>query len=401
MRNKISNHFVNHLKEAHTYKKKIALVANTAWSVYNFRIDIIRCFISHGYIVHVIAPRDTYVEKLIAEGVHYINLPLSKYSLNPLKDLFALVSLIRTYRTEQYDFVFHYTIKPNIYGSIAARIAGIKSKLAVVTGLGRMIGSGKTVTTLLTEKLYRFAMRYSDQVWFLNVENREYFIRKGITPASKTQLLPSEGINTEKYSPKREWPKTKAIRFLFAGRLLKEKGIVEYYRAAQELSKKYKHVRFEILGFVDEQNTDSITLTELKKWQVSGAIRYLGASEDVRPFIDRCDCVVFPSYYQEGISRILLEAASMAKPIVTTDHIGCRDVVLPALSGYLSIPKDINSLKENIEKIITLSSERRLQMGHVGREYVKKLYDIELVKKIYLDHVEPEADYVTSTQVAH
>ena len=365
-----------------TGKLKIAFVSNTSWSIYNFRIDVIRYLMSKGQEVYVIAPWDNYSSKLIAEGIHFIPIKLDNYGINPLQDLRYAWSLFRLYRQYSFHKVYHYTIKPNIYGAISGYLARIPLSIIVVTGLGKMFLFKSRLSNLVSKWLYTLAASFADEVWFLNDHDQFKFIQAGILKRSTFRILPSEGINTQRFRPKAK-KESGIIRFLFAGRLIRPKGIYQYISAAEAIKKAYPNTRFEVLGFIDENNPESIHYNELIHWQNKGVINYLGSTEDVRPYLQRADCLVFPSYYQEGLSRILLEAASMATPIITSQQPGCQEVVVDRISGYLCKDSDVQVLIEKIEKILSISHSDRVVMGQRGRAHIKSKYDIELVKSYY------------------
>ena len=363
---------------------KIAFISNTSWSIFNFRIEIIRYLQSQGHDIYVIAPRDDYSAKLTSEGIHFIPIELDNYSLNPFKDIKYSWHLWRLYRKYNFDRLYHYTIKPNIYGSISAYIAHSNSSILVVSGLGKMFLFQSFLANFFSKILYKVACRSSDQVWFLNVSDRDRFVSEGICPIKKTCILPSEGINTDKFRPAAK--KEKSItRFLFAGRLIKSKGIYIYIKAATILRKRYPNTKFEVLGFIDEENPESIKHEEILYWYNAGVIKYLGSTEDVRPYIQRSDCLIFPSYYQEGLSRILLEAASMCTPIITTDQVGCKEVVEDGITGILCEPQNVDQIISAAEQFIVMGYEARQSMGAKARQLVKNNYDIELVKSFYSD----------------
>jgi len=369
-----------HKKQTH-----IALVSNTSWSIFNFRIELIRSLIQRGFKVSTIAPRDEYSDKLTAAGASFIPLEISNYSTHPFYDLRTFYQLFRIYKSGKFDTIIHYTIKPNIYGGIAARL-NKTAYYQIVTGLGRTFGFSK-ITQVIVNSLYKFSIKNAKEIWFLNDENRNKFVNEGLVQFEKTFVLPSEGINTNKFLRTTELKQNKITRFLFAGRLLKDKGILDYLEAAKVIVKKYPRVKFEIIGFTNIKNKNSITLHHLESWQQKGWINYLGSHEDIRPFINRSDCVVFPSYYEEGISRILLEASSMSTPIITTDQIGCRDVVRHDENGLLFPKKSVPDLIDAIEYFLDMPIEKRLEMGTKGRSFVKEFFDIRIVVNYYFKKI--------------
>ena len=375
----------------------IALVSNTSWSIYNFRVGLVRALIAAGHHVYAIAPRDDYSDKLTAAGASYISLNLSAHSTGPHSDIKTFLQLFSIYRKFKFDQVIHYTIKINIYGSMAAKLCRINS-IAIVTGLGRTF-QFQGFTQKIVTSLYRIAAICSDELWFLNEENRDQFVSKGIVRKKKTFILPSEGVNTSRFrGVPLSQKKHKSYRILFAGRLLKDKGIFEFVTAAKAILREHKFVKFEIVGFVNPKNPMSVSLDLMEEWQREGWINYLGSHEDIRPFINRSDCIVFPSYYQEGISRILLEAASMSRPIITTDQTGCREVVDHNKNGFLVPPKAITPLVDAISRIIHTPIEDLELMGAMGRDKVKHQFDERQVIGIYFQKLLNKKSTISSEE---
>ena len=365
----------------------IGLVSNTSWSLYNFRIGLIRMLIAKGTRVYVFAPKDEYSAKLTSEGVYFVPIKLRNYSTNPIHDFELAINLFKAYRKAELDLIFHYTIKPNIYGSLVARVLRIPS-IAVTTGLGRTFNFKSKITRLTVLSLYRIVGRVCQEMWFLNNHDREKFLNHKIISPKKARVLPSEGINLTKYREKFDFKKSPITRLLFAGRLLREKGVYHFVEAAQILKKESRKIRFELLGFIDERNPESVKRAEVLEWQNLGLIKYLGSTEDVRPYISRSDAIVFPSFYQEGVSRILLEAAAMCKPIITTRNVGCSDVVRDGYNGLLCKPKSVEDLVAAIRKFITFTQEERALMGQRGRLLVKESFAEEKVLEIYRMKIE-------------
>ena len=363
-------------------KKRIAIVSNTSWSVFNFRLGLLKTLKQNGYEVLVIAPKDEFSERIIAEGVSYFELYLDNQGMNPLRDAFTLRQLTQLYKRLQIDFVFHYTIKPNIYGSWAARFNRIPC-VAVTTGLGHLFLQDNWAA-MVAQWLYRISLRYSLEVWFLNKEDIQTFVSKGIAPIQKTFLLPSEGINTRYFKRRRPAKPHQTFQFLFLGRIIWDKGIGEYVAAARQLSDEFPNVSFQVLGFLEVQNPNAVPTEQMNEWVQEGAIDYLGVSSDVRPYLENASCVVLPSSYREGISRVLLEAAAMEVPIITTDNVGCRDVVQHTVNGFLCEPKNTADLVAKMREMILLPDAQRLEMGRKSREIVITQFSEEVVLKHYL-----------------
>jgi glycosyltransferase involved in cell wall biosynthesis len=352
--------------------------------MYNFRIGLLRAFRKAGYHVVVIAPKDSFSSKLLSEGFSFYPVDLDNYGMNPLRDLRFLAELFRIYRKIRPEFIFHYTIKPNIYGSIAAYLNRIPS-IAVTTGLGHLLSKNSGITL----NLYRLCGRLSKEIWFLNEDDAKEFLSKSIVRGDRYCILPSEGVNTEYFYDASSHSNFPTTEFLFAGRLIKDKGIELLVSAAEEvLRTTNQKVSFNILGFIDHNNPNSISYEEIIKWQNAGILAYLGETNDVRKYIENCDCIIFPSFYREGVSRILLEAASMGKAIITTDNVGCREVVEHRHNGLICLPRDVESLVHQINSFLLLSKSERIAMGVNGRSKVKFEFEESLVFPIYLDKVE-------------
>ncbi len=371
-----------HQPEKH--KKKIALVANSAWSVYNFRMDLLRHLLL-SFDVLIIAPRDEFAEELKKAGCLYRDIHFNNRSENPLLDYVLYKSLKKIYEAEKPDFIFHYVIKPNIYGSLAAARCRIQS-VAVITGLGYTFDRNNWLNRLVS-LLYRKALKKASEVWFLNLEDAQVFIQRKLTSQEKIKILPGEGINTIHFSPQTNKPvaRTRAFQFLMSTRLLKSKGVGVYVAAARMLKNKHRDVRFELIGFFEKNHPDSISESELRQWEKKGIIHYGGFARDVRPFLRQADCFVFPSAYHEGIPRCLLEAAAMEIPIITSLNTGCKEVVQEGINGFLCQANNASGLAARMEEMIELSSVRRSELGKNGRELVSAKFGIE---KILLEYDE-------------
>lgn len=367
-------------------KERIALVANSSWYSYNFRLGLLRRLREEGFEVYVLAPKDHYSTRLVAEGYHFIHLPIGIYSQNPFSEFKVFLRLIRIYRKYRFSFILHYTAKPNIYGTLAAACCRIPS-IAITTGLGLLRDPGKSLARLSLLALYRLAARFAREVWFLNADDRQFFLDRKITRREKTFLLPSEGVNVSWYRPAESPPLPAAretTRFLYAGRIVWSKGIREFYEAARYFKERGANVSFDMVGFIVPEHPDGVSYELVEQWRRQGIIHYHGETEDIRPFLAEADCVVLPSYFGEGVPRILLEAASMARPIITTDHVGCREVVEHGLNGLLCPPRSAGHLIGAIECFLSLNANERDNMGLEGRKKVLREFDEEIVIGQYL-----------------
>ena len=370
-------------------RPKIALVANTSWSIYNFRLGLIIQLQKSGFQVLIIAPQDDFSTKLTEIGCEFIPIRLDNYGINPLNDISIIFQLRRIYLQHQPDIIFHYTIKPNIYGSIAAFLCKIPA-IAITTGLGLLSAdSNNKLLRLISFSLYRLAGRLASEMWFLNEPNRQLFIERKIIEPYKAHLLPSEGVDINWFKPDPKLISTpkKHLTFLFAGRFIKDKGIFEFAEAARLIIKRYPQARFQIVGFIDVKNPSFISEKQLREWESEKILTYLGETTDIRPYLQEADCIVYPSYYGEGLSRILLEAASMATPIITTNSTGCREVVIPNVSGFLCKPRNVSDLVTKIEHFIKLTPKKRKKMGQKAREFVENNFNESIIIELYLESI--------------
>ncbi len=370
--------------------QRIALVANSSWYTYNFRLGLLRRLKEEGFEVYVLAPKDHYSTRLIAEGYHFIHLPIGIYSKNPFSELAIILQLIRIYRRYRFALIFHYTAKPNIYGTLAAAWCGIPS-VAITTGLGLLRDKGKRLARLALMALYRLAALFTRELWFLNRDDMQLFLGKGAVSPAKAFLLPSEGVDINWYRPQEgrraaAGESSAPTRFLYAGRIVWSKGIREFYEAARYFRARGANVRFEMVGFIVPEHPDGVSYELVQEWKEQGIIDYQGETEDIRPFLAEADCVVLPSFH-EGISRILLEAASMARPIITTDTMGCREVVEHGRNGLLCPPGDSRALISSMEYFLGLSPSKRSQMGFEGRKKAVLEFDEGIVIGFYMEAV--------------
>jgi glycosyltransferase involved in cell wall biosynthesis len=363
---------------------RITLVCNTAWAIYTYRQGLIRELVARGVEVTVLAPRDRTFDLLGAMGCRCIDLPVASKGTNPRDDLRTLWALYRHYRSIRPHIVFHYTIKPNIYGSIAAKLAGVDS-VAVTTGLGYVFIQ-QSRAAQVAKKLYRFAFRFPREVWFLNRDDQAAFVdQKLLVHPERARLLHGEGVDLEQFAFT-PLPDKPHFDFVLIGRLLWDKGVGEYVEAARRLRARYPQARFRLLGPVGVDNPSAITRDEVAAWEQEGVIEYLGEAHDVRPFIAAADCVVLPSY-REGVPRTLMEASAMGRPIVATDVPGCREVVADGVNGLLCEVRNAQSLAERLAQMLDMSGAARRAMGERGRQKVAAEFDERVVIEKYKDLV--------------
>jgi glycosyltransferase involved in cell wall biosynthesis len=324
--------------------------------------------------VVVIAPVDeylTYKEKYPTVR-HYGLRLLDRDSTNPIKDFLLLLELIRRYRKIKPDIILHFTNKPNIYGGIAAKIAGIKS-IAVVTGLGYAFINKGFVRAVMTW-LYKFTASYHSKFIFENIEDRELFAQLGIVSGDKAISVKGCGVNTTWYHPIPNGQKKDKTIFTFIGRLLYDKGIREFVEAARQIKSMRQDVAFWVVGELDAENPATIDKDDLVQWVEEDVVYYHGFIKDVRSIIAASDCIVLPSY-REGLPRIIIEGMSMAKPVITTHTAGCEETVEEGVNGYLVPLKDTQGLTQAFNAFLSLTHEQQKEMGLAGREKAMEEFD--------------------------
>ncbi len=362
---------------------RIAIVINTSWNIFNYRKGLIHALLKEGHEVIAIAPEDEFSSKLEALGCRAINLPMDNKGVNPLKDIILLFRLIQIYRKLQLDFVFHYTIKPNIYGSLACGFLGIKC-ISNVSGLGTVFIRRDWIFNIV-KYLYKTAFTIPQRVFFQNIDDKNLFVDLNILKNFKTGLLPGSGINTAEYIPEM-YIKHTPFRFLLIGRLLKDKGIYEYARASQILKKKGFDFECFLVGFFDRESEYNIAKEDLTYWTQKGYIDFIGESKNITTNISQIDCVVLPSY-REGTPRSLLEAMALGKPIIATNVPGCREVLINGENGFFCEPKSAESLADAMIKTIGLPEEELNKMGLKGRKIAEIKFDERIVVKSYLKEI--------------
>lgn len=358
--------------------KRVAIVANTTWNISNFRMNIAKALLNNEVELIIIAPLDEYIPKLKELGdIKIIPLQhLKRNGLNPSGDILLFKELYTIYKEYKPDVVLHYTIKPNIYGAIASRINNIHN-ICVITGLGYTF-IHKGWINHLVKLMYRFAFKFADRVLFENQDDRDLFIKEHLINKKKAFHIKGCGVDLNYFKPLKEKPEEEDIRFTFIGRLLYDKGIVEFVEAARIVKKEFPSVQFSVIGQLDDENLAHIKRAELIDWISNGIIQYHSQTEDVRPYIDESSCVVLPSY-REGLPRVMMEAMAMAKPIITTHAAGCRETVDEGKNGFLVDIKDKNSLAQAMIKMINSSPGQRFKMGLYGRQKAENEFDDKVI----------------------
>lgn len=366
--------------------RKIVISVNTAWNVCNFRAGLVRALVEHGYEVLVMARSDDYASRLAELGCRFKLLSMDANGSSPSRDLALLVKYRRVLQSVRPLVYLGYTVKPNVYGSIAANGLAIPV-VNNIAGLGATF-INRSLLTCVVKRLYRYSLRRSSRVFFQNADDRKLFLDAGLAREQVADVLPGSGIDLRHFVPAPLAPEEqREFRFLLVGRMLKDKGVEEYAAAADLVRRQLPGVRFQLLGAVDRANPNALSLDRIRAWEQRGTLEYLDRTDDVRPYLAQADCIVLPSY-REGVPHSLLEAAAMARPIIATDVAGCRDVVDDGENGFLCQARDAVDLAQKMIRMAGLSRERRLRMGEHGRSKMAAQFDEKIVIAKYLATIE-------------
>lgn len=345
---------------------KILVLTNNDIGLYNFRKELLQQLIQAGNEVYISLPYGEKVKLLEDMGCIYIKSDLDRRGINPLTDIRLFIRYLCIIKSIKPDKVITYTIKPNIYGCLACRLKKVKA-YANITGLGTAFQGDGLLNRLVTF-MYKIALKKVEIVFFENKGNRDIIVHKNIIEKEKTCCLNGAGVNLQEY-PFTEYPEEGSIRFLFIGRVMKEKGIDELFEAAERIKQKYENVYFDIVGPIEDHYEDKLRYYEEKK-----VIAYHGLQTDVKPFIRESHCFVLPSYH-EGMANTLLESGAMGRPLITSNIHGCLEAVEDGKTGYLCNVKDADDLYIKIEQFIELPYEKKKEMGKLSHEHVADVFD--------------------------
>ena len=353
--------------------KRILVLANNDVGLYRFRKDLLAALLGAGHEVYISLPDGGFISELVQLGCRFIDTPIERRGMNPIHDS----KLFRQYRAMlkevKPDLVLTYTIKPNIYGSLACRMAHIPYAVNI-TGLGSAIENGGWLKKFVLA-LYKPALKGARVVFFENAGNRDTLTATGVVPQGRDVVLSGAGVNLEDY-PYQSYPQEGAVRFLFVGRVMHEKGVDELFAAAKQMKQEYGDgVEFHIVGSFEEGYKP--LMDELEK---AGVVKYHGYQSDMKRFYAMASCVVLQSYH-EGMSNVLLEAAASGRPLITSDIPGCREAVEDGVSGYLCPAKDADALYEAMRRFVELPESWRGEMGRRGRERMEQKFDKRIIVK--------------------
>lgn len=361
--------------------KKIAIIYNTSYYLYLFRKNLVKELLKQGFEVHCIAMEDAYTPPLKALGCVFTDVSVGSNSQNPLQDLKYCNSLYKVLKKIKPDLVLNYTAKPLIYGTLAAKLAGIPT----INNIGGL-GIGFTHQNLVTKVLmflYKISQRRSDVVFFQNPDDMEMFLKNKMVLPAHAHLLPGSGVDLTHFAFKPLIKKDKIV-FVLLARMLYSKGVVLMLEASKELIEKgFSNFELRLVGEFGVRNKDCIPQSEREKWQAFSHVHFIDKVDEVRPFLEEADCMVLPSYYREGTPRSVLEALAVGRPIITSNMPGCKETVVPGYNGYICEPREVQSLAEAMEKILKASFDNLEIMGKNSRKLAEDKFDEKIIFDAY------------------
>ncbi|MCG6188438.1 glycosyltransferase family 4 protein [Maribellus maritimus] len=368
-------------------EKKIVILLNTSWYIYNTRKNLIKILIAEGFKIYTVAPYDSnYSEKLKALGCEHHDLPIDSKSKNPFSEIALIWRIRRKLKEIKPDVLLNFTIKPNVYGTIAASSLKIPC-INNISGLGTLF-SENPVSRTIFKILFKFSQNKAKTVFFQNPEDLQHLTGQRIVRKEIARLLPGSGVslNEFSFSPAVTNGTTK---FLLMARMIYPKGIDELVSASHILREKgYDHFKVLLLGELGVNNPLAISQKKMDEYCRNEYVNYLGKTDDVKTVIQKSDAVVLPSYYKEGTPRSLLEALSVGRPVITTNMPGCKDTVVDNSNGFICAPKSAKELAQKMELFLKMDQVARLKMGEQSRKIAEEKFDEKIVIDFYLDAIQ-------------
>jgi len=363
---------------------KIAVVSNTSFNIVNFRLGLMRALKKAGHDVVAIAPEDDYSQTILDNDFRFIPLhKMTRSGTNPLRDLFLIAELRKVYGENNIDIALQYTIKPNIYGTLATVFSHTQA-ICTVTGLGYVF-LNKNLSAHIAKVLYKISFFFAKKIIFQNDDDKDLFIEKNLVSASKVLVVAGSGIDTAQFNIHNYSSSNNSYTtFVMIARMLIDKGVYEYIEAAKTIKIHYPNTKFMYVGDIDTSYPSSVAIQDYTSWKEDAIVEFLGHQKDVRPYIAISDCVVLPSY-REGLPRVIIEGMAMSKACIVTDVPGCRQTIDENISGYFCKVKDADSLAAVMEKYIVLSKEKREEMSHQARRKAEQVFDITAICNMYLN----------------
>ena len=371
------------------------ITSNTSWFVFNFFRSAITEFMKDGNQVFVLAPKDAYTQRLIDLGCNYQELTMSRSGINIFQEIKTLHNIYQTYKDIRPDAILNFTPKINIYSALSGKLLKIPT-VNSIAGLGSIF-TEKGLKSYLGKLLLKMTQPLADHVIFQNPDDWGVYLDKGYVKKTSSSRVPGIGVNLEQFRSYQAQDDG-VVRFVLIARMLYTKGVEEFIEAALQVDEHYcvrkkagykvPEVTFSLLGFIDEGNPQGIPLHKIQRWHDTTLVNYLGETDDVFSKVKNKDCIVLPSYYREGVPQCLIEAASMAKPIITTDNVGCRETVEHNHTGFIIKSRSVPELKDAMIKMANLSHQERLTFGKKGREKAEHEFCHIKISKHYLKTIE-------------
>jgi len=354
---------------------KVIFFANTDWYLYNYRLPLARALRERGDIVTFLSPPGNYSDILIKEGFRWLPFNLERKGMNPFSELLTIKRLTNLLRAEKPDLTHFFTIKPVLYGSIAARLSGVPRIINAITGLGYIFSDANSLLRMLVQILYQFSLVHTSVI-FQNSDDMNIFLMNKLIRANQAHLIPGSGVDIDIFLPVPEPEDIPVV--MLAGRLLRSKGVPEFINAARLFRAEAIPARFVIVGEPYPDNPDSIQLQDLKSWEKEGIIENWGWHDDMAKVIAKSSIICLPTTYKEGLPRLLLEAGACGRPVIATDIPGCKMVIRNYENGILVQPGDFQNLIAALKKLVT-DRDLRQRMGARGREIVVNEFSVNYV----------------------
>lgn len=361
-------------------EKRVLILSNHFITLYNFRKELIKKLIEEGHEVFISVPMSSENNFFSNLGCKIIETPVDRRGINPIKDLNLIVNYIKIMKRIQPDIIFSYTIKPNIYGSIASNITKYK-QVSNITGTGATFLNRNFVSGV-AKMLYKISLKRSHKVFFQNTGDKDYFVENDMVKENYS-MLPGSGVNLEQYKLN-ELPLDNQVNFIFIGRVMELKGIDQYLESAKQIKEIFPNTNFYIAGFIEEDRYKAI----IDEYHSKGIVDYIGFQKDISSWIQRCHCTILPSYGGEGVPNVLLESAAMGRACIASKISGSQDVIDEGETGFLFEPGNTKELTKKIKKFIELDYKGKKKMGQAGRKKVEREFDRQLVIDAYLTEIQ-------------
>lgn len=363
-------------------KNNIVIIENHIISANTVRQSLITYLMNAGFNVTILSTGSS-KELKIARDKGFKVIDVNTSNTNVWQALKYIWNIRAALKNAKANVCLTFTMRPAIWGNLVTRFLGIPT-ITNITGIGPLAES-ESVAYKVARLMYKFVLKKTEKVFFQNLDDKEIFLKNGFVIETQTEIIPGSGIDYNYFKPMPGIVEKEKFVFLFISRLIKDKGIMEYVEAATQLKKEKFTAEFQILGPYYSQNLKHNIVSEklIVEWVEQGIVKYLGASDDVRPYMAAADCIVLPSY-REGMSNVLLEAGSMEKPSITCDVTGCKDIVIDNVTGYLCRVKDANNLADKMKKMLQLPLAERVEMGNKAREVIKTRFGKQIVIDAYL-----------------